>query len=145
MSHCNVFIFTVKYFVKKRKLIKNNDNWPKWFANSWMGLIYIYYLDQFRITTSCMAAEMKLVFPCLKLLPATNLHVSCVATLHYNCHSSYSPGLWVFLCVCLVFWSIVVFFVFRVWVKHEPTYFNSQCSSGKCKELHELNGTKHQH
>lgn len=48
-----------------------------------MGLIYMYYRDQFRITTSCMAAEMKLVFPCLKLL-ATNLHVSCVATLHYN-------------------------------------------------------------
>lgn len=109
--------------------------------DSWMGLTCIYCLDLgFRVTTSCMAAGMKLVFSCFKeMLLVTNLHVPCVGTLLHNftpCASAQCKKLLylnLFACVCVFEWiwhiAAFVLFVFcgLVWDKHEPSYFNLRC------------------
>ena len=55
VSHCNVFILTVKIFCEKRKLIKITIiDQSDLLIHGWGW--FEYYLDQCRISTSCMAA-----------------------------------------------------------------------------------------
>lgn len=128
MSHCNVFILTVKIFCEKEKklikitIIDQSDllihGWG-WFE---------YYLDQRRITTSCMAAffffffswQCRNVLNCFSLLTCmSHVWLPCItSSLHVLLNSH---DISVYVCVCVsrfeiqsISWRIVVFFGFGV-------------------------------
>lgn len=159
MSRCNVFILTVKIFCEKEKklikitIIDQSDllihGWG-WFE---------YYLDQRRITTSCMAAfffffffswQCRNVLNCFSLLTCmSHVWLPCItSSLHVLLNSH---DISVYVCVCVsrfeiqsIFWRFVVFFGFGVkceismnWYKRSFEATSVQFAvfflSGKCE------------
>lgn len=111
-------------------------------CDSWMGLTCIYCLNLgFRVTTSCMAAGMKLVFSCFKeMLLVTNLHVPRVATLLHNftpCASAqYKKLLYLSLCVyvCVSEFGILLhlcFLYFVGWCEISMNHRTSICTASQ--------------